>query len=178
MDVARNEPSKLKNAAGQSVFFEIWPIRQTGLHLLNNIEKLGENTMNEIVKTREKDWFEKALKLYIDKKPFKFVDDAKLELIEDDLKSAVSLMWSAKSKHSVSFKSPGGMNLKLVLKKTYNKTLCFIRYPSPNLKLAWFWLMCHLNDVLQKRDHGERNGTIRETIYFSENKLQFCENSN
>lgn len=60
--------------------------------------------MNEIVKTSERDWLEKALKLYTEKKLFKFIDDAGLKLTEEDLKSAVSLIRAAKSKGGVSWK--------------------------------------------------------------------------
>jgi len=57
----------------------------------------------EIVRTSSKDWLEQAIKLYADKKPFTFEDDAKLGLTEANLKSAVALIRAAKSKGSVTW---------------------------------------------------------------------------
>ncbi|MGA1824261.1 MAG: hypothetical protein ACMUIP_06300 [bacterium] len=57
--------------------------------------------MNEIVCTTNKDWLEQAIKLYTDKKPFTFEDDAKLGLTEADLKSAVALIRAAKAKGGI-----------------------------------------------------------------------------
>ncbi len=54
--------------------------------------------MSDTVRTSEKDWLEKALKLYTDKMTFAFKDDAGLGLSNKDLKSAVSLIRAAKSK--------------------------------------------------------------------------------
>ncbi len=59
--------------------------------------------MEKVVRTSEKDWLEKALKLYLEKKPFKFIDDANLKFTEDDLMSAVKLIRAAKLKGVVSW---------------------------------------------------------------------------
>ena len=65
--------------------------------------------MNEIVRTSEKDWLEKSLKLYTEKKLFKFIDDAGLKLTEEDLRSAVDLIRAAKSKGGVSWQQIVGV---------------------------------------------------------------------
>ena len=65
--------------------------------------------MKDIVKTSEKDWLEKALKLYTEKKLFRFIDDAELKLTEKDLKSAVSLIRAAKSKGGVTWQQITGV---------------------------------------------------------------------
>ncbi|MGA1868527.1 MAG: hypothetical protein ACMUJM_08255 [bacterium] len=65
--------------------------------------------MNEIVCTTNKDWLEQAIKLYTDKKPFIFEDDAKLGLTEADLKSAVALIRAAKSKGGVNWQQIVGV---------------------------------------------------------------------
>ena len=54
--------------------------------------------MQAIVRTSEKDWLEKALKLYSKKASFKLIDDRGLGITEADLKSAIILINSAKSK--------------------------------------------------------------------------------
>ena len=59
--------------------------------------------MSEVVKTSEKDWLEKAIKLYTEKKQFKFIDDTDQKLTEEDLKSAVHLIRAAKSKSGISW---------------------------------------------------------------------------
>jgi hypothetical protein len=59
--------------------------------------------MSDIVKTSEMNWLANALKLYSEKKPFQFVDDAGLKLKEKDLISAVSLIRAAKSKGGVTW---------------------------------------------------------------------------
>lgn len=58
--------------------------------------------MNDIVRTSDKDWLAKALKLYTNKKTFTFEDDAGLKLTQKDLKSVVSLVRAVKSKSSLS----------------------------------------------------------------------------
>ncbi len=65
--------------------------------------------MNNIVRTSDKDWLEKAIKLYTDKKPFTFEDDAGLKLTKADLKSAVSLIRAAKSKGVVTWQQIVGV---------------------------------------------------------------------
>ena len=65
--------------------------------------------MNEIVRTSEKDWLEKALKLYTEKKLFKFIDDAGLKLTEEDLRTAVDLICAAKSRGGVSWQQIVGV---------------------------------------------------------------------
>ncbi len=57
--------------------------------------------MNKIIKTSDLNWLEKALKLYTKKESFRFLDDAGLELTEEDMISAVSLIRAAKSKGGV-----------------------------------------------------------------------------
>ena len=59
--------------------------------------------MQEIVKTKDKDWLEKSIKLYTARKPFTLTDDAGLGISEADLKSAVTLIRAAKSKGAVSW---------------------------------------------------------------------------
>ena len=54
--------------------------------------------MKDIVRTSDKDWLEKALKLYKEKTPFTFIDDTKLGITEADLKSGINLISAAKSK--------------------------------------------------------------------------------
>jgi hypothetical protein len=56
-----------------------------------------------------KDWLEQAVKLYRDKKPFLFEDDANLGLTESDLKSAVALIRAARSKGSVTWQQIVGV---------------------------------------------------------------------
>ena len=54
-------------------------------------------------------YVENPLKLYTEKKPFKFIDDAGLKLTEEDLKTAVSLIRAAKSKGGVSWQQIVGV---------------------------------------------------------------------
>ncbi|MFK8038205.1 MAG: hypothetical protein AB8B74_07955 [Crocinitomicaceae bacterium] len=54
--------------------------------------------MSKVIKTSDIDWLEMALKQYASKNKFTFIDDAKLGLTENDLKSAVSLIRASKSK--------------------------------------------------------------------------------
>jgi flagellar motor component MotA len=65
--------------------------------------------MKDIVRTSEKNWLEKALKLYTEKKLFRFIDDAELKLTEKDLKSAISLIRAAKSKSGVTWQQIAGV---------------------------------------------------------------------
>lgn len=46
----------------------------------------------DVIRTSDPKWLEKALKYYVYKQPFQFVDDAKLGIREKDLKSAVALI--------------------------------------------------------------------------------------
>jgi hypothetical protein len=65
--------------------------------------------MNNIIKTSQDDWLEKAIKLYVEKKPFVLVDDANYGLKEKDLVSAVSLLKAAKAKNRVTWKQITGL---------------------------------------------------------------------
>lgn len=65
--------------------------------------------MKKIIKTSEKDWLEKAIINYREKKEFVFEDDAKLGIKEDDLKSAVNLIRSGISEGNISWKNITGI---------------------------------------------------------------------
>jgi hypothetical protein len=61
--------------------------------------------MNPVVKTSHPDWLAEALHLFIEKKPFRFVDDAGKGFTEADLISAVQLIRAAREKAGVPWKS-------------------------------------------------------------------------
>ena len=61
--------------------------------------------MKEIIKTSQPEWFETRIKQYSLKKEFTFIDDAKLGLTKNDLKSAVNLIKAAKSKGGKTIKT-------------------------------------------------------------------------
>ena len=65
--------------------------------------------MENIVRTTDVDWLERAIKLYTDKLTFTFIDDAKLGISEADLKSAVALIRAAKSKGMVAWQQIVGV---------------------------------------------------------------------
>lgn len=65
--------------------------------------------MSDIVRTSEKDWLEKAIKLYTDKQHFTFEDDAGLKMTEVDLRTAVSLIRAAKVKGGVTWQQIAGV---------------------------------------------------------------------
>ncbi|MBN2224440.1 MAG: hypothetical protein JW765_07180 [Deltaproteobacteria bacterium] len=65
---------------------------------------IGEET-EVVVRTSVKDWLERSLKLYKDKAPFVFIDDAGVGITQKDLESAVSLIRAAKTKGKLDFKS-------------------------------------------------------------------------
>lgn len=65
-------------------------------------------TKDKIVKTSEKDWLEKALKLFTEKEPFQFIDDAGLKLTEKDMISAVTLIRALKSKGGATWQKIAG----------------------------------------------------------------------
>ena len=54
--------------------------------------------MNEIVRTTDGAWLEKALRLYSRKQGFTFVDDAGLGLSDEDLRTAAALLRAAGSR--------------------------------------------------------------------------------
>jgi len=51
-----------------------------------------------VVRTSEKNWLERAIKFYAEKKAFKFIDDTGLNFSKEDLKSARSLLQASHSK--------------------------------------------------------------------------------
>ncbi len=57
-----------------------------------------------VIKTSKENWLDDALKLYVEKKTFSLIDDAKLGLENKDMKSAISLLAAAKKKGNFSVK--------------------------------------------------------------------------
>jgi len=56
------------------------------------------------IKTSEKNWLQDAIKNYSEKKEFEFIDDAKIGIDEEDLKTAVNLIKAAKRKAKIPWK--------------------------------------------------------------------------
>jgi len=65
--------------------------------------------MNEVIRTSNEKWLEKALELYKNKTPFEFVDDFGIGITEEDLISAVALIKAAKEKGGITWKEIAGI---------------------------------------------------------------------
>ena len=57
-----------------------------------------------VVKTKETDWFRKAMELYVQKQAFVLVDDAGIGLTEKDLESAIALIKAFQEKEGASMR--------------------------------------------------------------------------
>jgi len=66
-------------------------------------DDMGQET-EIVIRTSSPDWLEQSVKLYRDKAPFVFIDDAKIGIDTKDLESAVSLVRAARTKGSIDFK--------------------------------------------------------------------------
>ena len=67
--------------------------------------KLIEGKIDNVVRSSEPDWLERAIGFYKDKVPFVFIDDASLGLTQSDLESAVSLLKAARHKAHIPWKT-------------------------------------------------------------------------